>query len=110
MDNILTQISDLPQDQKNHDIFVGKKREVSNLKKQFKLIRDMKSEAIKEHHFRDLLKICGIEKNPSDILLGDFFKINVLAKEKQINEIVSHATGELVLENMLNKIKDFWHD
>lgn len=83
---------------------------MSNLKKQYKIIKDLKSEAIKEHHFRDILRICGIDKNPQDILLGDFFKCNILAHEKQINEIVSHATGELVLENMLNKIKDFWHE
>lgn len=82
MDKILTQISDLPTEEKNHEIFLGKKKEVSDLKKKYKLIKDLKSEAIKEHHFRDILRICGIEKNPQDILLGDFFKVNILANEK----------------------------
>ena len=33
MDKILSQISDLPAEEKNHDIFQGKKVEVANLKK-----------------------------------------------------------------------------
>lgn len=101
MDSILNSISELPLDEKNHEIFIGKKKYISKLKKKFRMIRDFKSEAIKEHHFKQILQILDIKKNPDDLVIGDFFKVNLAANEKKINDIIAHATGELVLENML---------
>lgn len=74
------------------------------------MIRDLKSEAIKEHHLKEIHHIIKLDKDINDVILGDYFNINLLAYEKQINDIVSHATGELVLENMITKIKTYWHE
>jgi len=41
-------------------------------------------------------------------LLGDFFRAKVLKYEKKINEIISIAVGELVLEDMIKKVKEEW--
>ncbi len=108
LDKINNNIGNLPPELKSHDIIQGKRKELSKIKKEFRLIRDLKSEAIKEHHFKEILKIINLKKEPEDIILGDFFKIGVMKFEKPINEIVSHATGELVLENLITKIKEFW--
>ena len=69
MDNILNEINNLDDEYKHNEIFMGKKKEVSWIKKKFRLIWDFKSEAIKEHHLKEILKIIGIEKDPSDIIL-----------------------------------------
>ena len=108
-DKILDSISDLKPEFKNHDIFVGKKNEIRKIKKQNRLIKDLKSEAIKEHHFKEILMIIKIDKPISEIIIGDLFKVNIFSYEKRIMEIVSHAQGELVLENMLNKILEYWN-
>lgn len=104
LDGILEAIGELEPRFKNHDIFVGKKLEIREIRKKNRLIRDLKSEAIKEHHLKDILIILRLDKNVNDLTIGDFLKLDVLKHEKKINDILSHAQGELVLENMLAKI------
>ena len=57
---------------------------------------------------KEILNIIGLEKDPSDILLIDLIRIDLIKYEKKLNDIIAHATGELVLENMIKKIKEFW--
>ena len=108
LDEVVDKLGDVPEKFKMHDIIIGKKREVQSIKKKNRLIKDIKSDAIKHHHLTDILKILNIAKEPNDLLIGDLYNINILVHEKRINDIVAHAQGELVLENMLNKIKDYW--
>lgn len=108
LDEVADKLGDVPEKFKSHEVILGKKKEIQNIKKKNRLIRDIKSDAIKPHHLVDILKILGINKDPTDLLLGDLYSINIAVHEKRINDIVAHAQGELVLENMLNKIKEYW--
>ena len=38
----------MPQALKSHDIVIGKKKQLSQIKKKYRLIRDLKSDAIKK--------------------------------------------------------------
>lgn len=46
------------------------------------MIRDLKSEAIKEHHLKEIHHIIKLDKDINDVVLGDYFNINLLAYEK----------------------------
>ena len=108
LDGILESISMLKPELKDHSIYIGKKKEINKLKKKNKLIRDLKSEAIKKHHLKEILNIIRIQKSPDNLVVGDLFKIDILKNQDKIIEIVSNAQKELVLETMLKKIKDYW--
>ena len=45
-----------------------------------------------------------------DLTLGHFMNFDLMKYEKKINDIVSNAQGEMVLENMLKNIKNFWNE
>ena len=49
-------------------------------------------------------------KKYKNLTFGDLHKHNMTAYEKIIMEIVNAAQGELVLDNMIKKIKDFWNN
>lgn len=104
------QLQEVPQKLKSHQIIVGKRKEVQNLKKKNRLMGDIKNDAVKEQHLVEIFKKVNIKKSTADVLVKDIFNLNYEANEKVINEIVAMAQGELVLENMLKKIKEFWHE
>jgi dynein heavy chain 1 len=101
-------LQDVPQKLRTHPIIVGKRKEIQMLKRKNRMIADIKTDAIKEHHLEEILKKLQIKKPTGDVLVRDLFNLNLEANEKAINEIVAMAQGELVLENMLKKIKGFW--
>ena len=109
-DKVQDNLSELPEHLKNHEIIIGKKKDLSKLKKKNRLIRDCKSDAIKKQHLEDILQKIGLDVKVDDLTMGHLLNFDLLKHEKSINDIVSHAQGELVLENMLKKISEFWNE
>lgn len=108
LDAISESLNDVSPKFRNHEIVVGKRKEISKLKKKNKIIREIKTEAIKENHLIEIFKRMKIEKSPNEIKIGELMNRDIEAMEKSIMEIVNSAQGELVLETMINKIKEFW--
>jgi dynein heavy chain 1 len=109
-DGMSEQLQEVPQKLRAHPIIVGKRKEIQGLKKKNRMIGDIKNDAIKDQHLVEIFKKVNIKKAIPDVTVRDIFGLNLEANEKAINEIVAVAQGELVLENMLKKIKTFWHE
>ena len=108
-DQILEELNSLPNKFRTYEALVTKKKEIQELKKVNKLLKDLKTEAMKDQHWDQLLKKIKIMKKYKNLQVGDVYKHKILKYEKIINEIMHAAQGELVLEHMLKKIKDFWN-
>ena len=91
---------------RTYEAFDTVKNRIGVLKKTNNLISDIRTEAIKERHWRQILKRLNIHKQVNDLILDDFWKINLLSYEKSLNEIIAQASGELVLENYIKKSKE----
>lgn len=55
-DQILDELNSLPNKFRTYEALVTKKKEISELKKVNKLLKDLKTEAMKDTHWNDLLK------------------------------------------------------
>ena len=108
LDEALNQMNLLPSKMRTYEAFDTVKNRIGVLKKTNNLISDIRTEAIKERHWRQILKRLNIHKQVNDLILDDFWKINLLSYEKSLNEIIAQATGELVLENYIKKSKEIW--
>ena len=106
---LIDEIDEMRGKGQNEDILKGKREELQRLKKVNKLIGILKSEAMKDHHIQDAFRRIKITTSINDLTTGSLHKIDLLKYEKIIMEIASSAQGELVLETMLKKIKDFWN-
>lgn len=73
-------------------------------------ILDLKSEAMKPRHWKELIKKIKLSVNLQDMTLEHLWEKNLLRYEKQISDVLTVATGELVLENMLSGIKETWNN
>ena len=108
-DEILEQLNGLPNKFRTFDPVVKKKDEITSLKKTNKLLKELKTDAIKEIHWEQILKNIRLAKKYKNLIVGDLYKHKILGYEKVIMETIHLAQGELVLENMIKKIKDFWN-
>ena len=110
LEEALTKIDELPDRYHSYDAFEITKNKLKYYKKINTIIGDLGTEAIKERHWKNILKILNIDKVEKDLILNDLWKADLQKKEKLLQEIINQAAGELVLENYIKKSKARWND
>ena len=75
-----------------------------------KHVINLKSEALREKHWKILMNKLKIKVTFNELTIGILWaaEINKKHNEDTINEILTVARGELVLEGMIKTIKEFW--
>ena len=74
------------------------------------LIEFLGSDAIKDRYWKVILNSLNIKKTVKDLILNDFWKADLLKKEKELLETIYQAEIELYLESYIKRSKDFWKD
>ena len=110
LEEALSQIDGLDNKYHSYEAFEITKNKLQYYKKINGLISDLRTEAIKERHWKIILKELKIEKTEKDLLLNDLWQADLLKKEKPLQETINQAAGELVLENYIKKSKDRWQN
>ena len=72
------------------------------------LITELKSEALKERHWKSLMKQIKVVWNLNDLTLGSIWHTNLLGYETSIKSILSIAQGEKALEEFLRQVNEMW--
>ena len=109
LEEALTKIDELPDKYHSYDAFEITKNKLQYYKKINGIISDLGTEAIKERHWKDILKVLKIDKSEKELLLNDLWKADLLKKEKLLQETINQAAGELVLESFIKKSKEKWN-
>ena len=68
------------------------------------MVVELKSDAIKERHWRTLMKRLHVAWNLSDLTLGNLWDINLLKNEGVIRDVIAVAQGERALEEFLKQV------
>jgi dynein heavy chain 1 len=69
---------------------------------------ELKSEAMKARHWKQLLTKLRIKVNLADLTLGNLWQADLVKNAKVVAEVLTEARGELILEEFLRSIKDCW--
>ena len=110
LEEALAKIEELPDKYHSYDAFEITKNKLQYYKKINGIIGDLGTEAIKERHWKSILKILNINKTEKELILNDLWKADLQKKEKLLQEIINQAAGELVLESYIKKSKNRWND
>lgn len=71
---------------------------------------DMKNDSMKERHWKQILQKLKIQNVVfNELTLGQLWNSEPQKYRKQIEEILNIARGEMVLEDMIRKVKDNWN-
>lgn len=74
------------------------------------IVADLKSEALRERHWRQLFKALksGTHYAPSSMTLGTVWDFDLKRNENTIREVIVLAQGEMALEEFLKQVKETW--
>ena len=82
--------------------------QIKNYKKVNDIIVELRSDAMKPKHWKDLLIKLQIRKKLQDLQLLDLWNADLLGKNKVVQDVLTQARGEAILENFINGIKETW--
>lgn len=68
------------------------------------LIVELKSDALKERHWRQLCRALKVEWALSDLTLGQVWDADLLRNEHTVKDVVLVAQGEMALEEFLKQV------
>ena len=104
----LNELNMFPNKLRQYEAYDNMKLKLANLKKTNVIIVDLRTDAMKERHWRQVFQKLAIKKSINDMILGDMWNADLTKHEKYVREVINAACGELVLENFLKTSKEFW--
>lgn len=74
-----------------------------------RLIMELKTDAMKDRHWRQLLSKLKINEPISEITLQSLWNAELMRYEQVVRDIMTVARGELVLEEMVRAVREYWN-
>ena len=68
------------------------------------LITELKSEALKDRHWKQLMKRLRVNWVLSELTLGHIWDIDLLKNENVVRDVIIVAQGEMALEEFLKQV------
>lgn len=68
------------------------------------MIVELKSDALKERHWKQLMKKLRVNWVLSDLTMGQVWDVDLQANEVVVKEIILTAQGEMALEEFLRQV------
>ncbi len=69
------------------------------------LVVELKSEALKERHWKQLMKELRVNWNLSELSLGQVWDADLLRHEHLIKDVILVAQGEMALEEFIKQVR-----
>ncbi|CAJ0586706.1 unnamed protein product, partial [Mesorhabditis spiculigera] len=108
LDELSQRLKGLPVKYKTYQSYEKAKDMLQSYGKVNLLIAELKSEALKERHWRQLMKELRVTWNLQDLTLGQVWDADVQRHEAAIKNILTVAQGENALEEFLKQLREYW--
>lgn len=109
LEALATQLREMPSRLRQYDSYNYVKKLLQDYTKANMLISELKSEALKERHWKQLMKRMNVSWNLNDLTLGQIWDINLLLFENIIRDVLMVAQGEKALEEFLKQVKRLFY-
>ncbi|VDP11035.1 unnamed protein product [Soboliphyme baturini] len=103
IDALLNQMRELPSDYRNYESYDYVKMLLQGYAKMNILVIELKSETLKERHWKQLMKQLKVNWVLSELTLGQ-------KHEATIKDIILVAQGEMALEVFLKQLREYWQN
>lgn len=110
LDALLAQTRDMPSRMRQYAAFEYVQEHLRALLKSNAVISDLKSEAMRERHWRSLFKQLKVQDHysASSMTLGTVWDLDLKRHDAAIKAVVAQAQGELALEEYLKQVREAW--
>ncbi|VDP72907.1 unnamed protein product [Echinostoma caproni] len=108
LDTMASQIKELPSRLRQYASYEHVKRTLQSYAKANMLIVELKSEALKDRHWKTLMKKLNVNWTMSELTLGNVWDIDLQKYDAAIKEVLLVAQGEKALEEFLKQVTEEW--
>ena len=108
LDELVKQLKEMPARLRQYASYNYVKQKLQDYLKSNLLIVELRSEALKERHWKQLMRKLNVVWNLNDLTLGKVWDCNILAYDNIIKEILTAAQGEKALEEFLRQVNELW--
>eukprot|EP00105_Crassostrea_gigas_P045649 XP_019929797.1 PREDICTED: cytoplasmic dynein 1 heavy chain 1 isoform X11 [Crassostrea gigas] len=108
IDALLNQLKELPSRLRSYASYDYVKRTLQGFAKVNVLVVELKSEALKERHWKQLTKKLNVRWVLSDLTLGHVWDVDLIRHEPIVRDIILIAQGEMALEEFLKQVSEVW--
>lgn len=105
LDALLSQLKDLPARLRTYPSYEHVKSVITSYTKVNMLVIELKSEAVKERHWKQLMRRLHVSWVLPDLTLGQLWDIDLLRNEGVIKDVLLVAQGEMALEEFLKQVR-----
>lgn len=110
LEAMMAQLKELPARLRLYESYEYVKKLLQGYIKVNMLIIELKSDALKERHWKQLTKQLRVNWILSELTLGQVWDINLLKNESIVKDIISIAQGEMALEEFLKQVRESWQN
>lgn len=104
IDSLMTELKEMPARLRQYSSYEHVKRLLQKYAKCNMMIVELKSEAIKDRHWKSLMKKLNVSWTMSDLTLGQMWALDLQQNELVIRDVLLVAQGEKALEEFLKQV------
>ncbi|KAJ8935144.1 hypothetical protein NQ314_012962 [Rhamnusium bicolor] len=108
LDTMSAQLKELPARLRQYASYEYVKKTLQTYTKVNMMIVELKSDALKERHWKQLMKQLRVNWVLSDLTLGQVWDVNLQKNESIVKDIILIAQGEMALEEFLKQVRESW--
>ncbi|XP_018494643.2 dynein heavy chain, cytoplasmic [Galendromus occidentalis] len=108
LDGLLNQLKELPARLRQYASYDYVKRMIQAYTKVNMLVVELKSDALKERHWKNLMRQLRVNWVLSELTLGQVWDVDLQANEGIIRDVILVAQGEMALEEFLKQVREAW--
>ena len=108
LDGLMAQLKDMPARLRQYASYDFVKRVLQSYTKANLLIIELKSDALKERHWKQLTRQLNVRWILSELTLGQVWDVDLQRNETIIKDIILVAQGEMALEEFLKQVREAW--
>jgi dynein heavy chain 1 len=108
LDVLVQQLRGFPARLKSYASFEYVQATLKGYMKVNVLVTELKSEALKERHWKQLMKKLRVSWQLHDLTLGQVWGVDLQRNEMIVKDVILVAQGEMALEEFLKQVREAW--
>uniref|UniRef100_A0A023FN94 Dynein heavy chain linker domain-containing protein n=1 Tax=Amblyomma cajennense TaxID=34607 RepID=A0A023FN94_AMBCJ len=110
LDGLLNQLKELPARLRQYASYEYVKKVLMGYTKANMTIVELKSDALKERHWKQLMRQLRVNWILSELTLGLVWDIDLQRNEAIVKDVILVAQGEMALEEFLKQVREAWQN
>ncbi|TMW64824.1 hypothetical protein Poli38472_008991 [Pythium oligandrum] len=108
LEDIVEEMRQFPARVQQYEAFEQVMTSLQSKKSMNSLLSELKSDAIRDRHWKQILRMLRITSSFSELTLRSFWDSRISSNDSELKNIIRTAQGEMALDEFLRQTSDYW--